>query len=89
MTEFLLKNPHIEGLKPEETRIEKIILNTKEACSYLGLNRNLLDSYRRAGLIRSLKAGRLYLYPISELNAFVSKNIGKEITKEGIVYESC
>ncbi len=63
----------------------RVTLNTKEACSYLGINRGLLDSFRRAGLIRYIKTGRLYLYPISELNAFVSKNLGKEITKEGIV----
>jgi excisionase family DNA binding protein len=64
---------------------EKITLNSKEACSYLGINRNLLDSFRRAGLIRYLKAGRLFLYPVSELDAFVHRNIGKEITKEGLI----
>ena len=63
----------------------KITLNTKEACSYLGINRNLLDSFRRAGLIRYLKAGRLYLYPVVELDAFVNRNVGKEITKDGLV----
>ena len=65
----------------------RITLNSKEACSYLGINRNLLDSYRRAGLIRYLKAGRLFLYPVSELDAFVHRNIGNEISKEGIIYE--
>ena len=65
--------------------IDRIALNSKDACSYLGINRNLLDSFRRAGLIRYLKAGRLFLYPVAELNSFVQKNIGNEITKDGIV----
>lgn len=64
----------------------KTALNTKEACTYLGLNRKLLDTYRRCGLIKSIKAGRLYIYPISELNAFVDRHIGKEITKDGVVF---
>lgn len=63
----------------------RIALNSKEACAYLGINRNLLDSFRRAGLIRYLKAGRLYLYPVVELDAFVNRNVGKEITKDGLV----
>ena len=67
--------------KPEN----RITLNSKEACSYLGINRNLLDSFRRAGLIRYLKTGRLYLYPIVELDAFIENNIGKEITKNGLI----
>ena len=65
---------------------ERVTLNTKEACAYLGINRGLLDSYRRAGLIRSLKTGRLYLYPVTELDAFVSRNLGKEISKDGVIY---
>ena len=72
-----------------ELKTEKIALNTKEASEYLSINRALLDSYRKAGIIRSIKVGRFFIYPISELNAFISKNIGKEITKEGIIYESC
>ncbi len=65
----------------------RIALNTKDACAYLGINRNLLDSYRRCGLIKAIKTGRFYIYPVSELKAFVERNLGKEITKDGIVYE--
>lgn len=72
-----------------DSKIERIALNTKEASEYLGINRALLDSYRKAGLIKSIKVGRFFIYPISELNSFISRNLGKEITKEGIVYESC
>lgn len=63
----------------------KLMLNTEEACHYTGLNRCLLESYRRAGLIRYMKAGRNYLYPVSSLNQFVSENLGKEITKDGVI----
>ncbi len=63
----------------------KLLLNTKEACNYLNLNRALLESYRRAGLIRYIKAGRNYLYPINSLNQFVAENTGKEITKDGLI----
>lgn len=80
------KSPNIEGISMDFPKpINRIALNSKDACSYLGINRNLLDSFRRAGLIRYLKAGRLFLYPVSELNSFVQKNIGNEITKDGIV----
>lgn len=64
---------------------QKILLNTKEACEYLNLNKDLLLSYRKAGLIRYMKAGRNYLYPVSELNRFVLENVGKEITKDGLI----
>ena len=64
---------------------KRIALNTVEAAKYLGINRTLLDSLRRAGLIKYLKVGRLYLYPVSVLDSFINDNIGKEITKEGIV----
>lgn len=63
--------------------------NTKEAVSYLGINRKLLDSYRKAGLIRAIKTGRIYIYPIQELNNFINQNIGNEITKDGLIYENC
>ena len=71
----------------EKATNPKIALNTKEACAYLGINRNLLDSFRRCGLIKSIKMGRLYIYPISELNAFIDRNMGKEITKDGLVFD--
>lgn len=64
---------------------EKIVLSSKEACSYLGINRVLLDSFRRAGIIRANKMGRQYYYAIKELNNFIDRNIGKEITKEGLI----
>ena len=63
----------------------KLLLNTKEACNYLSINRGLLDNYRKAGLIPCIKAGRNYLYPINSLNQFVSDNTGKEITKSGLI----
>ena len=72
----------------EHTNMNKIGYNTEEAVSYLGINRKLLDAYRRAGLIRCIKMGRLYIYPESELIRFINNNIGKEITKEGIIYEN-
>jgi len=70
-----------------EMNLNKIALNTKETCEYLGINRSLLDSFRKNGLIRAIKTGRYFIYPISELNRFINQNIGNEITKEGIVYE--
>jgi len=69
----------------KETKSNKLLLSSKEACSYLGINRNLLDSYRRAGIIRVSKLGRQYYYSIKELNSFVDRNIGKEITKDGLI----
>lgn len=64
---------------------EKLCFNTKEAVHLLGINRNLLDSFRRRGLIRYVKMGRNYLYPKNELERFVSDNLGNEISKEGII----
>ena len=71
----------------EELTNNRIALNTKDACTYLGINRNLLDSFRRCGLIKAIKTGRFYIYPVSELKAFVENNTGKEITKDGIVFD--
>lgn len=63
----------------------KISFNTKESVEILGINRNLLDSFRRKGIIKAVKVGRYYLYPKQELESFINKNLGKEITKEGII----
>lgn len=67
--------------------MNKIALRTKEACEYIGINRSLLDSFRKNGLIKSIKMGRFYVYPISELDSFINENIGNEITKGGIIYD--
>lgn len=58
---------------------------TKQAVEKLNINRNLLDSFRRAGIIGSKKLGRNYVYSDVELDNFLKKYLGKEITKEGIV----
>lgn len=68
-----------------ELKTDKLLLSSKEACSYLGINRNLLDSYRRAGIIRASKLSRQYYYSRKELESFVDRNIGKEITKDGLI----
>lgn len=70
-----------------ELNLKKIALNTNEACEYLSINRNLLDSFRNRGLIRAIKTGRFYIYPVSELDRFISQNLGNEISKEGLIYE--
>jgi len=68
-----------------ELYTEKLFLKTKEACLYLGINRTLLDSFRRSGMIKSSKLGKQYYYHISELNNFANKSIGKEINKDGLI----
>ena len=72
-----------------ELKTDKLLLTTKEACSYLGIPRTLLDSYRRSGLIVSSKYGRQYYYTIKELNGFTERNKGKEITKDGLIIGEC
>lgn len=67
------------------TQNEKICLNTKEACHYLGIPRCTLDAWRKAGLITYIKAGRNYLYPKKKLDEFVSDHLGDEITKDGYI----
>ena len=68
---------------------DPIAYRTEEACRYLNMNRKQLEALRRAGKIRYIRIGRIYLYPISCLDDFIAKNIGNEISKEGIVYERC
>lgn len=63
----------------------KIAYNTKESIEVLGINRSLLDSYRKKGLIKCVKLGRNYLYPKTELESFIQRNLGNEITKEGLI----
>lgn len=72
-----------------EIENNKILLTTKEACLYTNINRTLLDTFRRSGVIKAIKIGRQFLYPIQELNAFVDRNIGKEITKDGLIIGEC
>lgn len=68
------------------TAMDKLAFNTEEACALLSINRQLLDSYRKGGLIKATKYGRFYVYPKKELERFIDSNIGKEITKDGIIY---
>lgn len=63
----------------------KLAFNTKQAVEILGINRNILDIYRKKGLIRCIKIGRNYIYPKSELEQFLKNNLNKEISKEGII----
>ena len=64
---------------------EKLSFNTDETCQLLSINRNLLDSFRQKGLIKGIKVGRYYIYSRDELQNFLNRNIGKEITKEGLI----
>lgn len=72
-----------------ELKTEKILLTSKEAVEYLGIPRTLLDSLRRSGRIRANKLGRQYYFSTRELNNFVDRNIGKEITKDGLIIGDC
>ena len=69
----------------ELIQANKISFNTKETCQILSINRNLLDSFRKKGLIKYVKMGRQYVYPKTEIENFINRNIGKEITKEGYI----
>lgn len=64
---------------------EKLSFNTEETCQLLSINRNLLDSFRQKGLIKGIKVGRYFIYSRNELQNFLNRNIGKEITKEGLI----
>lgn len=64
---------------------EKLSFNTDETCKLLSINRNLLDSFRQKGLIKGIKVGRYYIYSKNELQNFLNRNIGREITKEGLI----
>ncbi|MDD5792270.1 MAG: helix-turn-helix domain-containing protein [Erysipelotrichaceae bacterium] len=65
--------------------MERLTYNTKQAVEYLGINRSLLDSFRKNGIIRAIKVGRYYLYPEDELKRFVYDNLDREITKDGVI----
>ena len=60
---------------------------TKEAVELLSINRNLLDSFRKAGIITSFKLGRNFVYSEDDMIKFLDKYLGKEITKEGLVLQ--
>lgn len=68
-----------------ELKTDSIVYRTEEACQYLKVNRKQLDVLRRSGRIKCVRVGRIYLYPVSCLNDFIERNIGKEITKDGLV----
>ena len=69
----------------EQLHFEKVVFTTKEACVYLQTNRAWLDSQRKKGNIKSIKMGRNYNYLKTELDSFLSRNNGKEITKDGLI----
>lgn len=80
-------NPLIEETSDYKLLItsEKLSFNTEETCKILSINRNLLDSFRQKGIIKGIKVGRYYIYSKNELQNFLNRNAGKEISKEGLI----
>lgn len=64
---------------------DKMAFNSEETSQILGINRNLLDSFRRSGIIVATKVGRYYIYSKKELERFLKDSYGKEITKNGVI----
>lgn len=64
---------------------DQMSYNTKQACQIMGINRNLLDNYRRCGLIKAIKTGKIFIYPKTEIQRFLDDNLDKTITKEGVI----
>lgn len=60
-------------------KIEKGAFDTKEACSYLSMNRKKLDSLRKQNIIKCIKFGKGYYYPKSELDAFLTNYLGQYV----------
>lgn len=70
-----------------EDIVYKLALNTEETCELLSLKRNVLDTLRKQGLIKCIKIGKQYRYPIKEIQAFLEKNVDRVISFDGIKYE--
>ena len=62
--------------------MEKMLLNAQELCEMTHLNKNDLTLYRRMGLLKAIKKGRQYLYPVKEIEKFIERCINMDLTNK-------
>ena len=62
--------------------MNKLLLNAKELCELTHLNKNDLTLYRRTGLLKAIKKGRQYLYPMKEVERFIEKSVYMDLTNQ-------
>lgn len=60
--------------------MEKLVLNAKELCELTHLNKNDLTLYRRMGLLKAIKKGKKYLYPVKYVDEFIENSINMDLT---------
>lgn len=60
--------------------MEKLLLNAKELCELTHFNKNDLTLYRRTGLLKAIKKGKKYLYPVKEIEKFIERSMYMDLT---------
>lgn len=60
----------------------KLLLNAKELCDMTHLNKNDLTLYRRTGLLKAIKKGKKYLYPMKEVEKFIEISVDMDLTNQ-------
>ena len=66
----------------------KLTLTTSEVATHLNTSRNLIDILRQEGAITGIKKGNGYIYPVREIERFLTEWIGLDISNREAIRES-
>ena len=63
----------------QKDNMEKITYTEKELEDVLHIKQRQISELRKQGYIKAVKIGRTYIYPTTEIERFLTQNIGKTI----------
>lgn len=60
--------------------MSKLTLTTSEVAEHLNTSRNLIDILRQEGAITGIKKGNGYIYPVREIERFLDRWVGLDMS---------
>ena len=65
-----------------------LVLTTEEVAQKLHTHRNMVDRLRKNGLINGIKLGKGFIYAITEIESFLTKYAGMDLSNESAMQEA-
>lgn len=59
-----------------------LVFTTEEVAQKLKTHRNMVDKLRRNGLLNGIKLGKGFIYPCTEVEAFLTTYAGTDLSNE-------
>lgn len=65
-----------------------LVFTTEEVASLLRTHRNMVDRLRRNGLINGIKLGKGFIYSAVEINRFLERYAGEDLSNDSAQKEA-